>query len=786
MAVDGSDDTLASSLPTLTGGQGEFAEIIGYRYQIVRWLGGGGMGRVYEVKDTELGERVALKVLRGNLSDEAIERFRREVRLTRRIQHRNVARMFDIGEHNGDKFLTMELVDGAPLTRDLGSPLPWTRIQSLAMQISAGLAAAHRAGVIHRDLKPDNVLIEAGTDRAVITDFGIARSGEDPSVTQVGVVIGTPRYMAPEQLAGGDVDARADLFSLGVMLFELACGKRPWGGDNAISIAVAQVTQPMRDLEPASVPAAFVAIVHQCLALDRTLRPSTAEQVHDAIAACEYTPTEHTRTARTTLAPSSSPSLSPSPTGRSTLTSAGTDTAIAVLPFVCLPADTYLADGLVEDLVDTLSTTPSLKVRPGGVLRARAEQDPRAIGAELAVDHVVSGSVRRTPAGLRVSARLISIADGFQIWAHRVDCTENEILSVSEQLGHGIAHALSTRAGAQTSAIDQEAVDYYLRARGELRRFWSEHAENATELLEKAALIAPTSGPIISALAYASVQAWIRKGTPEHLARAELAVQRGLASGYGESFLAASNLKFNRGDLIGGATDLGYALARVPMSAQAHETAGRLLVEVDAVGEGLRHFDMAIGLDASRGQGLQMDLARIEALRGDWASAEQRLTLLVHDPDPPIMQLGAVIDARLAIWKKDLTRVLAAVARLPPRFRGGGFDLVGVYVKWFNTGAFEEEPWLAHLHELSAADQPHRTQLASFQRMVEVSALMEQEHATHQGLRLGSRHGLLDVLWVEHCPLLAPFATAPWMIELKDEIRGRARAVLKAFRAANG
>src|SRR3954471_20407848 len=115
MAVDGHDDTLASSLPTLTGKQTDVPEVIAARYELIRWLGGGGMGRVYEVKDTELGERVALKVLRGGLSEEAIERFRREVRLTRRIQPRNVARMFDIGEHNGDKFLTMELVEGAPL-----------------------------------------------------------------------------------------------------------------------------------------------------------------------------------------------------------------------------------------------------------------------------------------------------------------------------------------------------------------------------------------------------------------------------------------------------------------------------------------------------------------------------------------------------------------------------------------------------------------------------------------------------------------------------------------------
>ena len=125
----GHDDTVASSLPSLSGEPQAIAEVIAGRYRLIRWLGGGGMGRVYEVLDTELDEKVALKVLKSGLSEEAIERFRREVRLTRKIQHKNVARMFDIGEHNGDKFLTMELVEGEPLTRQLGDPLPWPRLK---------------------------------------------------------------------------------------------------------------------------------------------------------------------------------------------------------------------------------------------------------------------------------------------------------------------------------------------------------------------------------------------------------------------------------------------------------------------------------------------------------------------------------------------------------------------------------------------------------------------------------------------------------------------------------
>ncbi|HSR98448.1 MAG TPA: protein kinase [Kofleriaceae bacterium] len=169
MSVGGEDDTIVNQRATVSGAAlPDGVELVAGRYRILRWLGAGGMGRVYEAFDTELGERAALKVLRGGLTDEAIERFRREVKLTRRIRHHNVARMYDIGEHDRDKFLTMELVDGASLAHELGAAMPWPRLRTVAVQLCAGLAAAHAAGVIHRDLKPDNVMIERGTDFGLI------------------------------------------------------------------------------------------------------------------------------------------------------------------------------------------------------------------------------------------------------------------------------------------------------------------------------------------------------------------------------------------------------------------------------------------------------------------------------------------------------------------------------------------------------------------------------------------------------------------------------------------
>jgi serine/threonine-protein kinase len=476
----------------------------------------------------------------------------------------------------------------------------------------------------------------------------------------------------------------------------------------------------------------------------------------------------------------------PSPTPHPTLQTVPDDTSIAVLPFTCAPADDYLADGVVEDLIDTLSTTPALKVRPSGMVRQRGDVDARALGAQLEVDHVVSGSVRRSGDKLRVSARLLSVADGFQIWARRLDCEESAILDVSEQIARGVAQALSTRAGSSTGAIDPEAVDYFLRAKGELRRFWGEYAEKAKELLEKAALIAPTSGPILSALAFASVQVWMRRGDLAARTDAQHAVERALASGHGEAYLASSNLKLNTGDIDGASTDLGIALARAPMSALAHETVARLLIETDAVDEGLRHFEMAAGLDATREKYVQPDLCRIEALRGNFESAFRRIETLLADPDPAIVQIGSVMEARLGVWTNDVPRIIAAVGRLPKQFRGQGFDLLAIYNKWAATGEFDTDGWIAHARATADPNLPRRTQLASLQRLCETSAMMQQERACEASMDIGIDHGLIDVLWIDRCPVFARYEGATWLTAARRRIRTRAASALAAFRIARG
>ena len=750
--MTGHDETVAASLPNAAGGS-DLTGVVADRYRIVRWLGGGGMGRVYEARDTELDERIALKVLRAGMD---AERFRREVKLQRRIVHKNVARMFDIGEHAGEKFLTMELIEGGSLT----GPLTTAQLVDAALQISAGLAAAHAAGVVHRDLKPDNVLVERATGRIAITDFGIARvAADDTGVTRVGEVVGTPRYMAPEQLAGQPVDARADIFALGVMLYELATGARPWSGDNVVAIAVAQATQPMRPLD-ARVPAELAQLIARCLAIDPAQRPSSVE-VGAALAALGPVRDSQPVVAAPQVAMEA--------------------TTIAVLPFEAAPADAYLAEGVREDLIDTLSTSNVLRVRPAGIVVAGT--DPREVGRALAVDHVISGSVRRTGDQLRVSARLVGIADGFQIWAYRKQAAEAEILAISDEIAKGLAQALSTRAVTGERPTDPRAVELYLRARHELRRFWGDHAVVAADLLAEAHAIAPSSVPILAAYAYGCAQAYAKTSRGALLPRAREVVARALATGHGEAYVAAAILAWSLGENEQMAGHVATALVRAPMSATAHELAGRLLVEVGPIDEAVRHLELAVGFEPQRAPLVALELARIAALDGDIATEQRYLRQLSNDTDEALARIGAMAEARLAAWRGDLNRTLEVASTYHFIAADAAALLMAAFTRFLAGQPFDEAAWQLGKARLATSEITARQKLVTFQRAVETALIVGRPDVALEAMRLGNQAGLLDVTWFDRCPVLAPVRDLPaWRAE-RTELAARADRVRAAYRS---
>ncbi len=254
------------------------------RYQIIEELGKGGMGKVYKVYDTKIKEKIALKLIKPEIASdrETIERFSNELRLSRKIGHRNVCRMFDIGEAEGSHFITMEYVHGEDLKSliRMSGSLSIGMALSVGKQVCAGLAEAHNLGVIHRDLKPQNIMIDKGGN-AKIMDFGIARSVREKGITGPGVMIGTPEYMSPEQTEAKEVDQRSDIYSLGVILYEMATSQVPFQGETALSVAIKHKTEIPRDpksLNP-DIPDDLQRLILRCLEKDKAKRYQSAAEV---------------------------------------------------------------------------------------------------------------------------------------------------------------------------------------------------------------------------------------------------------------------------------------------------------------------------------------------------------------------------------------------------------------------------------------------------------------------------------------------------------------------------
>ena len=772
-------ETGTGALSTVGGMSGMSGPLLANRYEILGLIGVGGMGSVYRARDRELEELVALKMLRKDLvsTPGILDRFRREVKLARRVTHRNVARVFDIGEHQGDKFLTMELVDGESLGALVAreGALPLARVVELASGMCAGLTSAHAAGVVHRDLKPDNVLI-APDGRVVLTDFGIARAFTDAGANStMGLLVGTPAYMAPEQVEGHqDIDARADIYALGVVLYELLTGHRAWPGESPLAVAAARLMADPPDprrLCPA-LPDAVSALVLKCMARRREDRFATVEAIVATLSTITWSALPAAMAAPRRDA-------TPSPSGLQL--SARSDKTVAVLPFrnAGPTEDEYLAAELTDDLIDSLSMTRGLKVRSRGVVlgHAGSSRDPREIGRDLGVQVVVEGSVRRAQGSVRISARLISVADGFQLWAKRFDRPEQEVLSINDDAARAIAEALTLdrEAPAREAPSSPEAVDLYLRARHEYRKFWQEDQERALALYAQAEALAPGDAMILSgkALALSRRAFFTGCGVAEARAAAEQAVAA--SSTLAEARLALGSVMLQQGEWAPAVRELRQALSRGPGLAEAHAAVGRVLIEVGDIDEGVRRLEAAIGLDPRAPLAVQA-LVRSHAVRGDWARVDEMMTTMI-----PAREDSAFwsMRARMFIWRRDQQGAIALLDELMafnPDLLVAKLMLSIVAHKRLPSGAADQ-----HLFAVeSVGGLRRRTFFAQME--AETNAYMERSEPAFLSVKRCVDGGLIDLGWIDGCPLLADMRLDPRFPPLRAVVKQRADEILHAYR----
>jgi eukaryotic-like serine/threonine-protein kinase len=421
------------------------------RYAIERRLGSGGMGVVFAALDRQLEERVALKVLDAPPDrDQALDRFRREVRLARKVTHPNAARTYDIGEHEGRHYLTMELVDGPSLDKVMrDTPLPFEigRAAEIGRQIGCGLAAAHAVGIVHRDLKPANVLIEDA--RVVITDFGIASRVEgEVRMTAAGRFAGTPAYMAPEQVVGARLDTRTDVYALGLILFEMLTGRMAFEAESPIAIAVARVEQDAPDpADLVNLPIELAALVRACLARLPDDRPSAVELAEALAAWAEETGSIGTL---------GGPSNEARPVPRSSRVASSSASRVQAYPSIALlplrnvgddPEQDYFADGLTEDIITELSRFAELMVIAYGTTCAFKGRttDLQEVGRQLAVEYVALGSVRKAGDRVRVCVELAEAGSGAQLWAERYDRRLVDIFDLQDDIAQAIVAVLPGR-----------------------------------------------------------------------------------------------------------------------------------------------------------------------------------------------------------------------------------------------------------------------------------------------------------------------------------------------------
>ena len=554
-------ETLQMPINELTTGS-----IFAGRYQIIEEMGHGGMGKVYKALDTEIKEKIAIKLLKPEIAADAetIERFRNELKFARKIRHTNVCQMFDLAKSESTYYITMEFVQGEDLKRLIRKMgrLSAGQAISIGRQVCEGLAEAHKLGVVHRDLKPQNIMLDED-GHARIMDFGIARSIKAKGITGAGVIIGTPEYMSPEQVEGKDTDQRSDIYSLGIVLYEMVTGRVPFKGDTPFTVGIkhkSEMPKNPRDLN-AQIPEDLGRLILKCLAKDKDKRYQSADNVAAGLAQIEKAlPTTEK------LIPKRKPRVGKGEgaEGKKYLlygaifvlavlvVAAGiflfrgrgrAITSIAVMPFGFTgggPDAEYLAEGMTESIIGNLSQLPGLKkvIARSSVFHYKGKEIiPKDVGQELGVDAILISRMNQRGDELSINVELVNTSDNSRIWGHQYKKKAAEAFDFQQEISNSIAENLRLKLTGQDiqriakrSTTSPEAYQAYVRG----RFFWNKRTEEglktAIEYFKQAAEKDPNYALAYAGLAdsYSTLPQYSSFPPKEAFEKARAAVARAL------------------------------------------------------------------------------------------------------------------------------------------------------------------------------------------------------------------------------------------------------------------
>lgn len=710
--------------------------IVADRYRVDAVLGRGGMGFVFRVFDEVVGEDVALKLLTTPNAD-AIERFKAELRLARRVTHKNVGRTFDMGREQGCFFITMELVEGESLRAYL---LREGRLSAadgarVAAQMAAGLAAAHEARVVHRDLKPANVLL-SGDGRVVVIDWGVASYHRDASGKDMS---GTPDYMSPEQLRGLPPEPSHDIYALGLSMFELWVGARPFDGPDPLARVAARMKADA-DLTPLRpLGAEFVELVEATLARDPRSRPAALEieRALQRLASSRAAKLDNPQA----LDGASAQSVPPE-----TQTLSDTGLRVAVQPFDADGDDASIGVAIAEEIADDLSRVRTLSV----VAYASDVRTRRT------VDHVVMGTIVTSgPPVLEVRARLVEASSNKQLWTKQFSSTASRPQAALREVAVRITEALRVELDFLRAApsLTNRAALAYLEGQRMMRTTFGS-SQDAFRAFEECLAEAPTFGPAIAGRALAAATSYHL--IDDNLRSFQLAAADAIADALArapelvDTHLAQAVMSLSEADYRAGINALSRALSIAPDQAKAHELLGRVECEAGQAERGSQRLLAALTVEPTLRQSICL-VARAHALRGRPQDFDSVMSSIPGERSVE----ECLLSARVAIWTRDRTRAEHTLEMLPAH---GGRRSRPIATARRCASLVLGEPTIWELRESIRSERTvplsPRLRWLVYQVAAEYEGAYGDPLRALQHVELLSGSGLMDVEWLALCPAL--------------------------------